>query len=253
MAALDRGKNLLEITNLFVKSQEGKPLLQDINLTLYPGEVHALIGTNGTGKSSLLHVVSGKQGYEVTSGKISFKGENLLEMTVDERARGGLFVAFQNPVAIPGLSNATFLLETLNERRRLKGKETLTLPAFLSFIQKRMDELDMERSLLHRSVNSGFSGGERKRNELLQMVALDPDVVLLDETDSGLDAKARHSLVGLINRFRKEGKGVIIISHYQELLVAVRPDRVHLMRKGGEMASGPSSLAETFFDVSAPK
>ena len=253
MIALDRGKNLLKITNLFVRSQEGKPLLQDINLTLYPGEVHALIGINGTGKSSLFHVVSGKQGYEVTSGNISFKGEALLEMTVDERARRGLFVAFQNPVAIPGLSNATFLLETLNERRRLKGEEALTLPAFLSFIQKRMDDLDMERSLLHRSVNSGFSGGERKRNELLQMIVLDPDVVLLDETDSGLDAKARHSLVALINRFRKEGKGVIIISHYQELLVALQPDRVHLMRRGGRMASGTLSSVETFFDASAPK
>ena len=126
MIALDKGKNLLKITNLFVRSQEGKPLLKDINLTLYPGEVHALIGINGTGKSSLFHVVSGKQGYEVTSGKISFKDEALLEMTVDERARRGLFVAFQNPVAIPGLSNATFLLETLNERRRLKGEEALT-------------------------------------------------------------------------------------------------------------------------------
>ncbi len=226
-------------------------LLQKINLTLYPGEVHALIGTNGTGKSSLFHVLSGKKGYEVTGGSLSLKGEDLLQMDVDERARKGLFVAFQHPVSIPGLSNATFLLETLNEQRRAKGEEPLTLPAFLSFIQKRMDELDMERSLLHRSVNSGFSGGERKRNELLQMVALDPDVILLDETDSGLDAKARHSLVALIKRFRKDGKGIILISHYQEMLTAVQPSTVHLMHKGGQMTSGKEPVATRFFAVTA--
>ncbi len=235
---------MLSIKNLFA-NVEGKEILRGINLQVKPGEIHAIMGPNGSGKSTLANVLSGKPGYEVVAGEVIFNGKNLLELAPEERSHEGLFLAFQYPVEIPGISNATFLKTALNELRKHNGEDELDAYEFLQLIKSKMKMVGMDESLLNRPVNQGFSGGEKKKNEIFQLAVLDPSLAILDETDSGLDIDALKIVAGGVNIFKEQNplKSVIVVTHYQRLLDYIVPDFVHVLYKGRIVKSGGKELA----------
>ncbi len=233
---------MLEIKNLHV-SVGGKEILKGVNLTINHGEVHAIMGPNGAGKSTLSYAISGKEGYEITQGSVTYNGKDLLGMAPDERAGEGLFLGFQYPVEIPGVSNMNFLRTALNSQRRYRGDEDMAAVNFLKLVRAKAGELAMDPEMLKRPVNVGFSGGEKKRNEMVQMAVLDPSMAILDETDSGLDIDALKTVSEGINRLRGPDKAVLMITHYQRLLDYVVPDYVHILAAGKIVKSGNKDLA----------
>jgi Fe-S cluster assembly ATP-binding protein len=222
---------------------DGKKILNGINLEIKPGEVHAIMGPNGSGKSTLANVLAGNENYEVTEGEVSFFGKNLLEMSVENRAREGMFLAFQYPIEIPGISNATFLKTSINEIRKYNGLPEMSAKDILDLIKEKSKVLDMDPSMLSRSVNVGFSGGEKKRNEILQLLTMNPKFALLDETDSGLDIDALKIVSNGVNVFKNENNAVLLVTHYQRLLDYIVPDFVHVLAKGKIIKSGGKELA----------
>lgn len=233
---------MIEIKDLCA-SVEGKQILTGINLTVKPGEVHAIMGPNGSGKSTLSQVLAGRESYTVDSGSVTYKGEDLLEMAVEERARNGLFLAFQYPLEIPGVSNAYFLRASVNAIRKQRGEPELDAMDFLKLVKAEMKAVGMREEFLYRSVNEGFSGGEKKRNEVLQMTLLQPSLAVLDETDSGLDIDALRVVADGVNKLRSPERSMIVITHYQRLLEYIVPDYVHVLSKGKIVRSGGSELA----------
>lgn len=233
---------MLKITNLHA-SVAGKEILKGLNLELKAGEVHAIMGPNGAGKSTLGNVLAGREGYEVTQGEIIFKGKNLLEMEPEVRACEGVFLAFQYPVEIPGVNNTYFLRAALNAQRKYRGETELDSVGFLRLVREKLEVLHIGDELLHRAVNEGFSGGEKKRNEIFQMAVLEPALAILDETDSGLDIDALKTVAEGVNRLRSEDRGMLVITHYQRLLDYIIPDRVHVLAEGRLVVSGGAELA----------
>jgi Fe-S cluster assembly ATP-binding protein len=235
---------MLSVKDLYV-SVEGKEILKGINLEIKKGEIHAIMGPNGSGKSTLANVLAGRQDYQVTSGEVIFEGKNLLELSPEDRAREGVFLAFQYPVEIPGISNATFLKTAVNEIRKYKGLEQLDAMEFLALMKDKMQLVGMEQSLISRPVNQGFSGGEKKRNEVFQLTVLDPKLALLDETDSGLDIDALKIVANGVNLFKAQDKdkAVVVVTHYQRLLDYIVPDFVHVLYNGRIVKSGSKELA----------
>lgn len=222
---------------------EGKEILKGIDLEINKGEVHAIMGPNGSGKSTLANVLAGNEGYEVTDGEIWFEGKNMLEMAPEDRAREGVFLAFQYPIEIPGVSNATFLKTAINEIRKYHNQQELTPKEFLDLIKEKSKILGMDDSLVSRAVNVGFSGGEKKRNEILQLLTLNPKLALLDETDSGLDIDALKIVSSGVNIFRNKSNAVLVVTHYQRLLNYIVPDFVHVLSGGKIVKSGSKELA----------
>ncbi len=233
---------LLEVKNLHV-SVEGEAILRGVNLKVNAGEVHAIMGPNGSGKSTLAHVIAGREGYEVTQGEILYQGKNVLEMEPEERAQEGIFLAFQYPVEIPGVANAYFLRTALNAIRKHRGLDEIDAIDFLGLVKEKMKGLQMDESFLNRSVNEGFSGGEKKRNEILQMAILEPKLGLLDETDSGLDIDSLKIVSQGVNALRSPEHGLVLVTHYQRLLSYIQPDFVHVLSEGRIVTSGDKSLA----------
>jgi len=233
---------MLEIKNLHV-SIEGKEILKGIDLNVNEGEIHAIMGPNGSGKSTLAQVIAGREEYQVTKGEIFYEGKNLLEMAPEDRARTGVFLAFQYPVEIPGVSNTNLLKTALNEIRKYRGLEGVDAMEFLTLIKDRMKLVELEQSLLSRSVNEGFSGGEKKRNEIFQMAVLEPKLGILDETDSGLDIDALRIVANGVNKLRAKDNAIIVVTHYQRLLNYIVPDFVHVLYKGKIIRSGGKELA----------
>jgi len=233
---------MLEIRNLQV-SVAGQPILKGLDLGVKGGEVHAIMGPNGSGKSTLAHVLAGRPGYVVTAGEVLYQGGNLLDLAAEDRARQGIFLAFQYPVEISGVTNVYFLKAALNARRRHNGQPELDAIDFLALIRSKLKQLDMDESLLYRPVNEGFSGGEKKRNEILQMALLEPTLALLDESDSGLDIDALKVVANGINGLRSPQRAIILVTHYQRLLNYVVPDRVHVLADGRIARSGGRELA----------
>jgi Fe-S cluster assembly ATP-binding protein len=233
---------LLEIKNLHVKV-DGKQILRGLDLTVEKGSVHAIMGPNGSGKSTLAHVLAGKDAYEVTEGQVLFNGENILDMTPDERAAKGMFLAFQYPLEIPGVASMTFLRTALNSQRRKRGEPELQVPEFMKRVNALAGQLGIDREMLRRAVNVGFSGGEKKRNEILQMALLEPKLCVLDETDSGLDIDALKVVADGVNRLRGPERGFVVITHYQRLLDYIVPDIVHVLSKGRIVKTGGKELA----------
>lgn len=233
---------LLKINNLHANI-EGKEILKGFSLEVKAGEVHAIMGPNGTGKSTLAAVLTGKEGYEVTAGTVEFDGKNLLELEPEERARQGLFLAFQYPIEIPGVSNANFLKAAVNEIRKSKGLDNIAPNEFLKLMREKMELVEMSKDFISRSVNQGFSGGEKKRNEIFQMAMLDPKLAILDETDSGLDIDALRIVANGVNKLRTKDNAFIVITHYQRLLDYIVPDFVHVMYDGRIVKSGDKNLA----------
>ena len=233
---------MLEIKNLHAKI-EGKEILKGINLTVNPGEVHAIMGPNGSGKSTLAQVLAGREEYEVTGGEVIYNGGNLLDLKPEDRARAGIFLAFQYPVEIPGVSNTNLLKTALNEVRKYNGQEGLDAMEFLTLIKDKMKLVELDQSLLSRSVNEGFSGGEKKRNEIFQMAVLEPKLSILDETDSGLDIDALRIVANGVNKLRSKERSTIVVTHYQRLLDYIVPDFVHVLYKGKIVKSGGKELA----------
>lgn len=233
---------MLEIRGLQASAGD-KPILRGIDLTVRPGEVHAIMGPNGSGKSTLVQVLAGRDSYEVTDGEVIFEGKNLLELSPEERAREGIFMAFQYPVEIPGVSNIYFLRTALNAVRKHRGLEELDVVDFTAVLREKIKLLGMTEALLERSVNEGFSGGEKKRNEILQMAVLEPRLAILDETDSGLDIDALKAVAAGINAMRSPERAIILVTHYQRLLDYVTPDFVHVMAEGRIVRSGGKQLA----------
>ncbi len=233
---------MLEIKNLHVRVEE-REILRGIDLVVRRGEVHAIMGPNGSGKSTLAHVLAGRETYVVTQGEIVYQGKNLLTMPPEERAREGIFLAFQYPIEIPGVSNVYFLKAALNALRKHRGLPELDAMEFLSLVREKLKLVDMEESFLHRSVNEGFSGGEKKRNEIFQMAVLDPQLAILDETDSGLDIDALRIVAQGINTLRGPQRAMVVITHYQRLLTYVVPDVVHVLAGGRIAKSGGGELA----------
>jgi Fe-S cluster assembly ATP-binding protein len=233
---------MLEITNLHARV-EGNAILHGIDLKVNAGEVHAIMGPNGSGKSTLAKVLAGREGYEVTEGQITYLGRDLLTMLPEERAREGIFLGFQYPVEIPGVSNMYFLKTALNAIRKHKGLEELDAMDFLALAKQRMKLVDMDESLINRAVNEGFSGGEKKRNEVFQMAILEPRLAILDETDSGLDIDALKIVAGGVNALRREDRAMVIVTHYQRLLNYIVPDYVHVLVDGRIVKSGDKELA----------
>jgi Fe-S cluster assembly ATP-binding protein len=221
----------------------GQEILRGINLVVRPGEIHAIMGPNGSGKSTLAHVLSGRENYEVTEGEVLYQGKDLLVMTPEERAREGVFLAFQYPVEIPGVSTTYFLKAALNAVRKHQGLDELDAMEFLSLIKDKMKLVEMEQSLLNRPLNEGFSGGEKKRNEILQMAVLNPKLAVLDETDSGLDIDALRIVAGGVNALRQKDRAMIVITHYQRLLNYIIPDFIHVLYDGRIVKSGSKDLA----------
>src|SRR5690348_11404193 len=234
---------MLEIKNLHAKIAEGREILKGIDLAVQPGGVHAIMGPNGSGKSTLAGILAGRPGYEVTEGSVLYEGRDLLALGADERARAGLFLAFQYPVEIPGVNNMYFLRAALNAVRRERGEAELDAGQFLKAVRAKLKELEIGDDLLQRGVNVGFSGGEKKRNEIFQMEMLEPKLALLDETDSGLDIDALRLVANGINRLRSPQRAMVLITHYQRLLDYVEPDRVHVLSQGKIVMSGDKSLA----------
>lgn len=233
---------LLQITNLHA-SIEDREILKGINLTVNAGEVHAIMGPNGSGKSTLASVLAGREDYSVTEGSVLFNGKELMELSPEERSREGLFLAFQYPVEIPGVSTANFVKTAVNESRKHRGQEPLEPAAFLALMRERMALVEMDPSFLQRSLNEGFSGGEKKRNEIFQMAMLDPVLAVLDETDSGLDIDALRIVASGVNALRRADNATIVITHYQRLLDHIVPDYVHVLWNGRIVKSGDKSLA----------
>jgi Fe-S cluster assembly ATP-binding protein len=234
--------HLLEIRNLHAKV-EGKQILKGVNLTVDAGEVHAIMGPNGSGKSTLAQVLAGRDTYQVTEGQVLYQGKDLLAMPPEERAVAGIFLAFQYPVEIPGVGNMYFLRTALNALRRRQGLEELDAMDFLALAREKMKVVEMDQSFMNRSVNEGFSGGEKKRNEILQMAVLDPKLAILDETDSGLDIDALRIVASGVNALRRKDRAMVLITHYQRLLNYVVPDRVHVISSGQIVRSGDQQLA----------
>jgi Fe-S cluster assembly ATP-binding protein len=234
---------LLEIKNLHA-SVAGREILRGIDLAMEAGEVHAIMGPNGSGKSTLAQVLAGRDTYEVTEGEILYDGKNLLELDPEERAREGLFMAFQYPVEIPGISNSYFLRAALNAVRKHRGLEELDPMDFLSLAREKLKLLDMDPTFLNRAVNMGFSGGEKKRNEIFQMAVLEPRLAILDETDSGLDIDALKIVANGVNAMRSPERAILVVTHYQRLLNYIVPDRVHVLAGGRIVRSGDARLAE---------
>jgi len=234
---------MLEIKNLHAKIAEGREILKGIDLAVQPGEVHAIMGPNGSGKSTLAGILAGRPGYEVTEGTALYEGRDLLALSADQRARAGLFLAFQYPVEIPGVNNMYFLRAALNAVRRERGEAELDAGQFLKAVRAKLKELEIGDDLLQRGVNVGFSGGEKKRNEIFQIAMLEPKLAVLDETDSGLDIDALRLVANGINKLRSPQRAMVLITHYQRLLDYVEPDRVHVLSQGKIVMSGDKSLA----------
>lgn len=233
---------MLEIRNLRA-GVEGREILKGVNLTLRPGEVHAVMGPNGSGKSTLAQILAGREGYEVAEGEVLYKGKDLLELDPEERAREGLFLAFQYPVEIPGVNSTYFLKAALNEIRKHQGLPELDAMEFLTLVKEKMKLLELNEDLLKRPVNEGFSGGEKKRNEIFQMAVLEPSLAILDETDSGLDIDALKVVASGVNRLKRPDTAQLVITHYQRLLEYIVPDFVHVLVDGRIVRSGGKELA----------
>jgi len=233
---------MLSIKNLYV-SVEGMEILKGINLEVNAGEIHALMGPNGSGKSTLANVISGKEGYEVTSGEIFYNGENLLEMAPEDRAKKGIFLSFQYPVEIPGVPMVNFLKTAVNEHRKYRGENELTAGEFLKLMREKKELVEMDTQLTNRSVNEGFSGGEKKKNEIFQMALLEPRLAILDETDSGLDIDALKTVAHGVNALKRPDNATIVVTHYQRLLDYIIPDHVHVLYKGKIVKSAGKELA----------
>ena len=233
---------LIEIKNLHANAGD-TPILRGLDLEIRPGEVHAIMGPNGSGKSTLSNVLVGRPGYTVTEGEIRFRGENLLEMDPETRAREGIFLAFQYPVEIPGVANNYFLRTAVNAIRSHRGQERLDAIDFLTLLREKMKLVEMPEEMMARAINEGFSGGEKKRNEILQMLLLDPAFCILDETDSGLDIDALRTVANGVNQMRSPDRAMLVITHYQRLLDYIVPDRVHVLSKGRIVRSGGKELA----------
>jgi Fe-S cluster assembly ATP-binding protein len=233
---------MLKISDLKV-TVDGKAILNGLSLDVGPGEVHAIMGPNGSGKSTLANVIAGRDGYEVTSGSVSFMGNDLLSMAPEDRAREGVFLAFQYPVEIPGVANIALLKEGLNAARRHRGEPELDALDFLKLVREKLKLVEMKEEFLYRSVNEGFSGGEKKRNEIFQMAVLEPRLAVLDETDSGLDIDALKTVAGGVNALRSEDRSIILVTHYQRLLDYIVPDKVHVLAQGKIVRSGDKRLA----------
>jgi Fe-S cluster assembly ATP-binding protein len=234
---------MLEIKNLHA-GIDGKQILNGLDLSIQPGEVHAIMGPNGSGKSTLANVLAGRPRYEVTGGEVLFEGKNLLDMPTEERAREGVFLAMQYPVEIPGVNNTYFLKAALNAMRKHRGEEELDAMEFLQLARQKMKVVELDESFMNRGVNEGFSGGEKKRNEIFQMAVLDPKLAILDETDSGLDIDALRIVAEGVNTLRTEHHSVLVITHYQRLLRYLIPDYVHVLANGRIVKSGGKELAE---------
>lgn len=233
---------MLTIKNLHA-SVDGTPILRGINLEVKPGEVHAIMGPNGSGKSTLASVLAGREEYEVTEGEVIFKGKDLLDLAPEDRAREGVFLAFQYPVEIPGVSSTNFLRTALNQVREYRGQEPLDAVKFLSLMKEKMKLVEIDQKLLSRSLNEGFSGGEKKRNEIFQMAMLEPTLSILDETDSGLDIDALRIVSNGVNKLKSPETSTIVVTHYQRLLEYIVPDFVHVLYKGQIVKSGTKDLA----------
>jgi len=233
---------MLSITNLQAQVAE-KQILNGIDLKVKPGEVHAIMGPNGSGKSTLASVLAGREDYEVTAGEVLFQGKNLLELSPEDRAREGIFLAFQYPVEIPGVSTINFMKTSLNQIREYRGQPALDAVSFLTLMKEKMKLVEIDQSLLSRSLNEGFSGGEKKRNEIFQMAMLQPKLAILDETDSGLDIDALRIVASGVNKLRTKDNATIVITHYQRLLDFIVPDFVHVIYKGKIVKSGTKELA----------
>ena len=233
---------MLEIKNLHA-TVGGKPILKGLDLNIGDGEVHAIMGPNGAGKSTLGNVIAGREGYEVTSGDVIYQGKNLLELEPEERACEGIFLAFQYPVEIPGVNNTYFLRAALNAQRKYRDQPELDSMQFLKLVREKLEILHVSDDLLHRAVNEGFSGGEKKRNEIFQMAVLQPTLAILDETDSGLDIDALRLVAEGVNRLRSEDRSMIVVTHYQRLLEYIVPDVVHVLSDGKIVTSGDAKLA----------
>lgn len=235
---------MLKIKNLYA-SVEGKEILKGINLEVKAGEIHAIMGPNGSGKSTLANVLAGRDGYDITAGEVTYMGKDLLDMSPEDRAREGVFLAFQYPVEIPGISNATFLKTALNEIRKYRGLEELDAMEFLTLLREKMKIIGIDEKLISRPVNQGFSGGEKKRNEIFQLAILEPTLAILDETDSGLDIDALKIVSSGVNIYKAQNpeKSVIVVTHYQRLLDYIIPDYVHVLYNGRIVKSGTKELA----------
>ena len=234
---------MLEIKNLHAKVGTTN-ILNGLSLTIKKGEVHAIMGPNGSGKSTLARIIAGDNSYDVTDGEIHYKNKNLIELSPEERSREGIFLGFQYPVEIPGLNNSQFLKAALNAKRKYLGIEEIDAFEFLKMARETIKRLEIDPSFLNRGVNEGFSGGERKRNEILQMTMLEPNIAILDETDSGLDIDALKVVAKGVNEFRNQDNAVILVTHYQRLLEYIKPDKVHVLSEGRIIRSGDESLAK---------
>ena len=234
---------MLEIRNLHARLEDGREILKGIDLTVGAGEVHAIMGPNGSGKSTLAAVLAGREGYEITEGSVTYLGHDLLDMPADERAREGVFLAFQYPVEIPGVNNTYFLRAAVNAGRRHRGEPELDAGQFLRLVRQKLKLLDIGDDLLQRSLNVGFSGGEKKRNEIFQMAMLEPRLAILDETDSGLDIDALRIVARGVNGLRAPDRAIVMITHYRRLLDYVEPDHVHVLQDGRIIQSGDKTLA----------
>jgi Fe-S cluster assembly ATP-binding protein len=240
----NKEEHMLEIKNLHVRiAEEDRVILKGVDLAVPIGEVHAIMGPNGSGKSTLAYVLAGRDGYEVTAGAILWKGENVLAMEPDERAAKGVFLAFQDPIEIPGVAGLTFLRTAMNALRKRRGQNELTTPAFLRLAKEKAEKLGIDVEMLKRPVNVGFSGGEKKRSEILQMALLEPALCVLDETDSGLDIDAVRIVSEGVNALRSRDRAMVVITHYQRLLNYIVPDRVHVLADGKIQRSGGKELA----------
>ena len=234
---------MLQIKNLHAKIEDGAEILKGINLQINPGEVHAIMGPNGAGKSTLASVVAGKEEYEVTDGEILFAGNDIVEDAPEDRSHKGIFLSFQYPVEIPGVTVTNFIKTAINENRKSHGLENMPAKEMLALIKENSEKLGIKRDFLSRSLNQGFSGGEKKRNEIFQMMMLNPKLAILDETDSGLDIDALRIVADGVNSFRNEGNAVLLITHYQRLLDYIQPDFVHVLADGKIIKTGDKSLA----------
>ena len=233
---------MLNVKNLYA-GISGKEILKGVDLSISPGEIHAVMGRNGSGKSTLSNVITGKEGYVISEGDIEYKDESIVEWSPEERALAGIFMSFQYPVVMPGVNNTYFLKAALNSKLKNNGKKELNAAEFLKLVKKKLNELDMDTSYLQRAVNEGFSGGEKKRNEILQMLTLEPELAIMDETDSGLDIDALKVIANGVNKYRNPNRSFLVITHYQRLLRYIEPDFVHVLIDGKFVRSGGKELA----------